>query len=105
MTDALDGVSTETEVSIRRAPKYPAFLIVGAGLGAVGTFVVTALYPADPAIGFAALFGYFALYGVPLGVMLGGFLAILLDRRATRRAHEVRAELVSVEEAERSGAS
>jgi len=78
--------ANETEVRIRRAPKYPAFMIVGGGIGAIVTFVLTALFPVDPKVGFAALFGYFALYGVTAGVLIGALLALLLDRMLLRRS-------------------
>ena len=84
-TDAQDAAN-ETEVRIRRAPKYSAFLIVGGGLGAAITFILTALFPVDPQVGFGALFGYFALYGVTGGVLLGALLALILDRVTARRA-------------------
>lgn len=83
------GEEERTTVSIRRAPRFSAFMVVGALLGLLGTLLVTALFPADPAVGFAATFGYFALFGVPTGAVLGALAAILLDRRATRRATEV----------------
>ena len=85
------------DVTIRRAPKIPVFLVLGALVGFFGTLIVTALQPADPAIGFAALFGYFCIYGVPLGIVLGGVLAIVLDRVSQRRAMSVTAEQTSVE--------
>jgi hypothetical protein len=84
-TDNFDAAN-ETEAQIRRAPKFPAFMIVGGGLGAIVTFIATALNPVDPAVGFAALFGYFALYGVTAGVVIGGVIALILDRVGTRRA-------------------
>lgn len=74
------------QVTVRRAPKFPAFIIVGGGIGAIVTFVLTSLYPVDPNVGFGALFAYFALFGVTAGVVLGALLAIILDRRATKRA-------------------
>jgi hypothetical protein len=74
------------DVRIRRAPKFSVFLILGGGIGAIVTFILTALYPVDPNVGFGALFGYFALYGVTGGVLLGALVAIILDRRADRRA-------------------
>jgi hypothetical protein len=76
------------DVRIRRAPKFSVFLILGGGVGAIVTFILTALYPVDPNVGFGALFGYFALYGVTGGVLLGALVAIILDRRADRRATE-----------------
>ena len=82
------------QVKVRRAPKFPAFIIVGGGIGAIVTFVLTNLFPVDPNVGFGALFGYFALFGVAAGAVLGALLAIILDRRATRCAREVDVEIV-----------
>jgi len=87
---AVNPFAEEAELTIRRAPKIPAFLIVGGGVGAIVTFVLTALFPIDPQVGFAALFGYFALFGVTGGVLLGALVALILDRIATRRARTAR---------------
>ncbi|MEQ1737776.1 MAG: hypothetical protein ABL886_15390 [Rhodoglobus sp.] len=86
MSEAVGPVST---VKIRRAPKIGAFLAVGGVLGALVTLVVTALFPVDPAVGFVALFAYFCLYGIPTGVALGAALALVLDRRSSKRAKSV----------------
>jgi hypothetical protein len=96
-TDTDEGVRTEAQVTIRRAPKYPVFLALGGVVGLIGTAILTASFPVDRSIGFAAMFGYFCVYGVPFGVALGGFLALILDRRATRRARAATAERVNVE--------
>ena len=79
----------DTRVSIRRAPKYSAFVIVGGGIGAIVTFVLTRLFPADPQVGFWALFAYFALFGITAGVLLGALLALFFDRRSRKRAGTV----------------
>lgn len=76
----------ETRVSIRRAPKYSAFMIVGGGVGAIVTFILTRIFPADPQVGFFALFAYFALFGITAGVLVGGLLALFFDRRSRKRA-------------------
>ena len=93
MSDAEDNPAAPgpSEVSIRRAPKIATFLILGGGLGAIVTFILTAIYPVDPSVGFGALFGYFALYGVTAGVLAGAVVAIVLDRTSTRRARTVSA--------------
>jgi hypothetical protein len=83
---------TET-VTVRRAPKLPAFMIVGGGIGAIVTLVLTSLQPADPTVGFGALFAYFCLYGIPAGIALGAAVALILDRVATRRAKTVEVEV------------
>jgi hypothetical protein len=80
---------SETEVTIRRAPRVGVFLVFGALLGALVTLVLTSLFEPDPAVGFFASYAYFCLYGVPAGVLLAGLLAILIDVITTRRARTV----------------
>lgn len=81
-----------TRVGIRRAPRLGVFVGLGAVLGVLATLILTSLYPADPAVGFAALFGYFALFGVSAGVILGATVGIVLDWRSRRRVRTVRVE-------------
>ena len=90
----------QDKATMRRAPKMPMFLVVGAALGAIVTFILTALYPADPQVGFGALFGYFLLYGIPAGLVLGAVVGLILDRRSRIRATGVVVERESVEEPE-----
>jgi hypothetical protein len=97
MSDTSEGASTPAEVSIRRAPKIPVFLVLGAVLGALATLILTALEPADPAIGFPVLFGYFCIFGVPFGAVVGGVVAVLLDRRASKHARRLTAEHFTVD--------
>lgn len=85
-----------TEVTIRRAPRFSVFLVVGALVGLLATLILISLFPADPAVGFGATFGFFALYGIPIGVLLGAVVAIMLDRRASRRASTVIAGKLNV---------
>jgi hypothetical protein len=87
----------ETEVTVRRIPRYSRFLIIGAGLGAIATFILTASFPSDPAVGFGALFGYFLIFGVPTGVVIGAVVAILLDVGLKRRARTALAEHTTVD--------
>ena len=91
------ATDTTTEVRVRRAPRLPVFLLLGAVFGAVVTLVITGLAPADPKVGFAATYGYFCLYGVPAGVVLGALLGLALDRRSLRRARLVTAEREQIE--------
>lgn len=78
-----------TQVSIRRAPKLGVFLILGAMLGLIVTLFLTGLYPTEAGVGFATLFGYFALYGVPAGVVLGAIVGLIFDRISRRNAGTV----------------
>lgn len=90
----MSGEPDVEEVTVRRAPKFPAFMIVGGGIGAIATLILTAMFPVDPSVGFAALFGYLAIFGITGGVVLGAVVAIILDRIATRRAKSLSAEVV-----------
>ena len=81
-----------TEVKIRRAPKLGVFLLIGAVLGALVTLILTSLFPADPAIGFAASFGYFLLFGAPAGAALGALVGLVIDRISVARARTVTME-------------
>jgi len=70
-------------------------MTIGGGLGAMVAFILTAVFPVDPAVGFGALFGYFAIFGVTAGVLIGASIALLLDRRSFTRAVGARAERAS----------
>jgi hypothetical protein len=97
MSDNDGGTVSTEDVRVRRAPKYSTFIILGGALGAVVTLVLTMLQPADPSVGYPALFGYFLLYGVPAGVAVGAIVALVIDRISIRRAKLVHAEVTTVE--------
>lgn len=85
------------DVRIRRAPKYGPFLIIGGGVGAIVTFILTMSFPVDPNVGFGALFGYFSLFGIPAGVAVGALVALALDRASIRRSRAATVEHETVE--------
>lgn len=89
MDDAQLGSEQRTAVTIRRAPKLPAFAVVGALVGFLAALILTSAFEVDPAVGFGATLGYLSLYAIPLGLVLGVVIALLLDGRASRRATEV----------------
>ena len=97
MSDTPTETSTATEVTIRRAPKVPIFLILGGALGSIVTLVLTMTQEADPNVGYAASFGYFLLYGLPAGVALGGIVAVVLDFVSRRRARTATAEVTHID--------
>ena len=91
------GVTSDDTVSVRRAPRFPRFIILGAGVGAIGSFVGTAAFPIDPAVGFGPTFGFLLLFFVPAGVAFGTTIAVVLDVIASRRAKTLAAERFTVE--------
>ena len=87
-----DQTPQHREAQVRMSPRLMSFVVVFGALGIFGTAVVTSLYPADPSVGFLALFGYFALYGITASVTLGVLVWLLLDLRSRRRVRVVRME-------------
>lgn len=92
----LDADEEREIVTIRRAPKFSVFVLVGALIGFLITLVLTSLFPADPEVGFTASLGYFSLYGISFGAMIGAVIALLVDRRSSRRAKQVIAGKLAV---------
>ncbi len=91
-----DNREPQQQATIRRAPKMSMFLVLGGGVGALVTFILTALFPVDGQVGFGPLLGYFMLYGVPAGVALGAIVALILDRRSRKHTTQVAVERESV---------
>ena len=103
-------VTSQREVSIRRAPKFGVFIVGGGLLGFVVTFIVVlaTLHLGDGAtvavtgttrnsdVGFWGLVGYFSFYGVTGGGVLGAIVAVVLDHRLARRARTLTAEHLGI---------
>lgn len=87
-----DQTPARRDAQVRRSPRLLSFVVAFGALGVFGTALVTSLYPADPSVGFIALFGYFALYGVTLSMTVGVLLWLVLDVRSRRRAKVVQME-------------
>lgn len=68
--------------SRRRAPRYRSFIGVGVTAGVVIALVLTFTRP-ESEYGYPAVFGYTALGCALVGALLGGLVAVLLDRRPT----------------------
>ncbi len=63
--------------------------IIGGAVGAIATLAATSAFEVDPAVGFWALFAYFALFGITAGIVLGCVVAIILDAVSRRRVRTV----------------
>jgi hypothetical protein len=83
------NVPERREITVRRAPKYVPFLVLGGLLGfAVAAFLAYGL-PGDEAYDAGAVFGFFMILCGAGGVILGGAAAQHLHRlrgRGARRA-------------------
>jgi hypothetical protein len=72
------------QVRIRRAPKFLVFVVIGAVVGVFVSLILTASFPISKAVGFAATFGYFAIYGFVGGILIGSLVALIFDRILAR---------------------
>lgn len=97
MSEQQPATTTTEDVRIRRAPRYGRFLVIGGALGAVVTIALTLAFPADENVGYGALLGYFLLFGVPAGLLLGALVALALDAASRRRSGTAHAEHTVVE--------
>lgn len=97
-------VDVET-VRVRRAPKYPVFLVAGAVLGVVVAAILTLAFggseQASPNTGVVyspmQVFGFVSLICAPVGIAVGGAIAVILDARSSRRIRSFRAGHQSVQ--------
>lgn len=85
---------TTKKVSIRRAPRARAFVVVGMALGVLALLVVSSFFPPDPSLGPALVAGYFVLWGVVVGLTGGLLTWLAADRRSKKAAQEVTVETV-----------
>ena len=97
MSDPTNPAPERAIAQVRRAPKIPAFMVVGGLIGFLIVLIITPLFPVDPLVGLPALVGYFSLYGITIGVVIGAILGIVLDRRSQKRARTVAVEHEVVE--------
>ena len=70
----------KTDVTIRRAPRIWSFMMTGAFVGIIAAAIITVASPVDPAVGVMPTFGFFALFGFAIGLILGGLVGVFLDR-------------------------
>jgi hypothetical protein len=82
------------EVTVRRAPKYVPFLILGAVVGIVAAAVVAYAVPGDASFDPGSVFGFFLIMFAAIGAILGAGLALVLDRRSVKRQQRAVVEAV-----------
>ena len=76
-----DKQAASTARTARRQPRFAAFLISGALLGLLLGFVLSAIGPADARYDASAALGLLGLIFAGLGALLGGVIAVLLEKR------------------------
>ena len=87
-------VPERREVTVRRAPKYVPFLILGGLVGVIVAAVLAYTLPGDASYDSGSVFGFFMVLCAAGGVILGAVAALVLDRLSVRRAEHAVVESV-----------
>ena len=95
------SVPERREVTVRRAPKYVPFLILGGLVGVAAAAIIAYARPGDEGYDASSVFGFFMILCAAGGVILGALAALVLDRMSVRRAE--RAVVESAPEADEDG--
>lgn len=73
------------EITVRRAPRFVPFLLLGVVLGFIAALVVAYSGPEDPTYTRTATLGFFTIMFAIPGVGLGALAALLLDWISVRK--------------------
>lgn len=89
--------SHDVDVRVRRAPKYGVFLLIGAIVGALVAWLLSAIQPpgvddAGQPVDTTGVLGLALVSGVVLGVAAGAVVALIIDRALARRTRTMVAE-------------
>ncbi|MEI5585380.1 MULTISPECIES: hypothetical protein [unclassified Agromyces] len=88
----LETEVTSDAVTVRRAPRYPAFILAGVAVGVVVALVLTFAFPENAEFDRGQVFGFLLLWAGAIGAALGGVVALVVDRMLTKRGREAVAE-------------
>jgi H+/Cl- antiporter ClcA len=86
--------SGRRQVTVRRAPRFVPFLVLGALLGAAVAAILAYGVPGDEGYDASTVFGFFLVPCAAGGAILGAVVALLLDRLSLRRAQHAVVEAV-----------
>ncbi|WP_234660037.1 hypothetical protein [Agromyces marinus] len=83
--DRVETEVTNDVVSVRRSPRYGSFLLLGTALGVLVALVLTFAFPQNEEFDRSQVFGFLLLWCAAGGLLLGGVVALVLDRVLARR--------------------
>jgi hypothetical protein len=84
-TPGQPGIPERREITVRRAPKFVPFLVVGGLVGVLAAAIVALAGAGSAEYDRSTIFGFFAVLLAVPGVVLGGVVALILDRTSIRR--------------------
>ena len=80
------------EVTVRRAPKFIPFMLVGVVLGFLAALVIAYTGNPDPTLTRESVLGFFTVVLALPGLLLAALLVLVFDRRSVKRSERARAE-------------
>ncbi|MFI5084405.1 MAG: hypothetical protein ACHP7K_00595 [Actinomycetales bacterium] len=83
---ALPAQPERRTVTVRRAPRFVPFLVVGVLAGVLAAAIVALSGPGSVQYARSTVFGFFAVLLAIPGAALGGAVALILDRTSVRRS-------------------
>ncbi len=92
--------SDDEAVTVRRAPKYGRFIVLGFALGAILALILTFAFPENEEFDRGQVFGFLLLALGTIGVAFGAVVALVFDRVLSGRTRTVVAEHEHTREAE-----
>jgi len=72
---------SQQPVKVAKKPKFAPFLVTGALLGLLIGGLLSLAGPVDARYDASAALGFLGLVGAGLGMLAGGVIAVLLDKR------------------------
>jgi hypothetical protein len=84
-TPGQPGVPERREITVRRAPRFVPFLVAGGLVGVLVAAIVALGGSGSAEYDRSTIFGFFAVLLAVPGVVLGGIVALILDRVSIRR--------------------
>ncbi|WP_051422947.1 hypothetical protein [Arthrobacter sp. MA-N2] len=91
---AQDGPAERRGITVRRAPKFVPFMVLGAVIGIIVAALVAYGIPGDASFDTGAVFGFFLVSFAAGGVLLGSIAALVLDKVSVRRTQRAVVESV-----------
>ncbi|MFT4051059.1 MAG: potassium transporter Trk [Microbacterium sp.] len=90
---------------VRRVPRYTTFFLLGTALGILAALILSVVFDGTAEespntqvlYSTSQVFGFLLLVCIPVGLALGGGVALLFDRSLARRARDVRIERARIE--------
>lgn len=88
-------VTTE-QVTVRRSPKFLAFMVAGIILGIVAALILTFSLPNESEFTLTQIFGFMLLITASIGGTLGLVFALIVDRYYSRHVIQTTAERTEI---------